>query len=44
MKDGTTSGNGKKLDGRIGDKDYLTCKKFWNEFNMKNMGDITIII
>ena len=39
MKDGTTSGNGKKLDGRIGDKDYLTCKKIWNEFNMKHMGD-----
>ena len=39
MKDGTTSGNGKKLDGSIGDKDYLTCKKIWNEFNMKHMGD-----
>ena len=21
------------------DKDYLTCNKIWNEFNMKNMGD-----
>ena len=39
MKDGATGGNGKRLDGRIGNKDYLTCKKIWNEFNMKNMGD-----
>ena len=23
----------------ISDKDYLTCKKIWNEFNIKNMGD-----
>ena len=21
------------------DEDYLTCKKIWNKFNMKNMGD-----
>ena len=39
VKDGTTGDNGKKLDCHIGDKDYLTCKKIWNEFNMKNMGD-----
>ena len=39
MKDGTTDDNGKKLDGHISDKDYLTCKNFLNEFNMKNMGD-----
>ena len=32
-------GNGKELDGHINNKDYLTCKKAWNEFNMKNMGD-----
>ena len=31
--------NGKKLDSYISDKDYLKCKKIWNEFNMKNMGD-----
>ena len=36
---GTTDDNGKKLDGHISDKDYLTCKIFLNEFNMKNMGD-----
>ena len=39
VKDGTTNDNGKKLDGHISDKDYLTSKKIWNEFNMKNMGD-----
>ena len=39
VKDGTTDNNGKKLDGHISDKDYLTCKIFLNEFNMKNMGD-----
>ena len=39
VKDGTTGDNGEKLDGHISDEDYLTCKKIWNEFNMKNMGD-----
>ena len=39
IKDGTTSDNGEKLDGHIRDKDYLTCKKIWNKFEMKNMGD-----
>ena len=39
LKDGTTGENGEKLDGKISDKDYLTSKKIWNEFNMKNMGD-----
>ena len=29
----------KKLDSHISDEDYLMCKKVWNEFNMKNMGD-----
>ena len=28
VKDGTTGDNGKRLDGHISDKDYLTCKKF----------------
>ena len=28
-----------KLDGHISDEDYLTCKKIWNKFNMKNTGD-----
>ena len=39
VKDGTTGDNIEKLDGRINDEDYLTCKNISNEFNMKNMGD-----
>ena len=39
VKDGTTDGNGEKLDGHISNEDYLTCNKIWNEFNMKNIGD-----
>ena len=38
VKDGTTDDNGEKLDGHISDKGYLTCKKKWNEFNMKSKG------
>ena len=44
VKEGKTGDTGEKLDGHISDKDYLTCKNIWNEFNMKNMGIITIII
>ena len=39
VKDGVTGDNGKKLDGHISDKDYLTCSKSWYEFNMENMSD-----
>ena len=39
VKDRTTGDNGEKLDGHISNKDYLTCNKIWNEFNLKNMGD-----
>ena len=39
VKEETTGGNGEKLDGHISNKDYLTCIKNGNEFNMKNMGD-----
>ena len=39
VKDGTTDDNGEKLDRHISDEDYLTFKKIWNEFKMKNMGD-----
>ena len=39
MKDRITGDNGGKLDSHISDEDYLTCKKVWNKFNMKNMGD-----
>ena len=38
VKDGTTDHYGKKLNGHISDKDYLTWKRNWNKFNMKNMG------
>ena len=44
LKNGTMGGNGKKLDGHISNEDYLTCKKIWDVFGMKNMGDISIII
>ena len=37
IKDQATDDNGGKLDGYISNKDYLTCKKIQNEFNMKNM-------
>ena len=37
VKDGTTDDNGEKLESH--DEDYLTCKKIWNEFNMKYMSD-----
>ena len=39
VKDKKANNYGRKLDGHINDEDYLTCKKIWNEFNMKNMGD-----
>ena len=39
VKDKTTSDSGEILDSRISDEDYLTCKKIWNKFNMKNMHD-----
>ena len=39
VKDETTGDSGEKLDGHTNDEDYLICKKNWNEFNMKNMGD-----
>ena len=38
-KDGTAGRNGENLDDYISDEDYLTCKKIWNEFNIKNIGD-----
>ena len=37
VKDGTTSNNREKLDAHISDKDYFTCNKTWNKFNVKNM-------
>ena len=39
LKNGATDDNGNRLDGHVGDEEYLTCIKIWNKFNMKNMGD-----
>ena len=41
VKDRTTDDNGKKLDGHIGNEDYMTCKKISNS---KIWVIITIII
>ena len=39
LRDGTTADNDEKLDGHISDEEYFTCKKIWNKFDKKNMGD-----
>ena len=39
IKDGKIGDGGKILDGNISVKDYLTCKKTWDKFEMKRMGD-----
>ena len=31
--------DGKISNGHISAKDYLTCEKIWDKFEMKNMGD-----
>ena len=38
-KKGKTDNDGKISDGHISIKDYMTCEKIWNMFNIKNMGD-----
>ena len=38
-KDRKIGDDGKILDGHISVKDYLTCGKIRDKFNMKNMGD-----
>ena len=38
-KKGKIGADGKKLDGHITHEEYLTCKKIWDKFNIKNMGD-----
>ena len=38
-KDGKIGDDGKKSDGHISFKDYLTCEKIRTKFDMKNMGD-----
>ena len=39
IKDGKVGDDGKISDGHIDVNDYLTCKKTWDKFEMKNMGD-----
>ena len=38
-KDGKIVDDGKRSDDHISVKDYLTCEKTWDKFEMKNMGD-----
>ena len=38
-KKGKIDNDGKISDGHISIKDYMTCEKIWNMFNIKNMGD-----
>ena len=38
-KDGKIDDDCKISDGHISVKDYLTCEKIWDKFEMKNMGD-----
>ena len=38
-KHGKVGDDGKISDGHIIVKDYLTCDKIWNKFEMKNIGD-----
>ena len=39
IKDGKIGDDGKISDSHISVKDYLTCEKTWDKFEMKNMGD-----
>ena len=38
-KDGKINDDVKISDGHINVKDYLTCEKTWDKFEMKTMGD-----
>ena len=38
-KDGKIDDDGKISDGHISVKDYLTCGKIWDRFEVKHMGD-----
>ena len=38
-EDGNISDDGKISKGHISVKDYLTCEKTWDKFEMKNTGD-----
>ena len=39
QKKGKIDSDGKISDGHISTKDYITCEKIRNMFNIKNMGD-----
>ena len=39
IKDGKIGDAGKISDGHINANDYVACKKIWNKFEMKNIGD-----
>ena len=39
VKHGKTGENVEKLDGHISDEEYLTCKKVWDVFKIKNLDD-----
>ena len=39
IKKGKIGDDGQISDGHISVKDYLTCEKNWDKFEMKNMGD-----
>ena len=39
IKDGKIGHDGKMSDGHIDVNDYLTCRKTWDKFEMKIMGD-----
>ena len=39
IKKGKTGIDGKISSGHISVKDYLTCERIWDKFEMKNMGD-----
>ena len=38
-KDRKIDDDGEKSDGHITFKDYLTCEKIWNKFDIEDMGD-----
>ena len=38
-KNGKIGNDGKRSDGHISVKDFLTCEKTWDKFEMKNMGN-----
>ena len=39
---GKISNDSKKSDGHLSFKDYLTCEKMWDKFEMKNTGNYRV--